>query len=251
MTPEEENMPFDRTGPSSFGLPEGYFEQSARAVFNKVEWLEEHKEFPMLLSLQVTKAFSVPAGYFEKDGELLQYPALLAIKKQRPFTVPGGYFEAQELNELSTVLNGKEEVLAFIPKQNGFRVTDTYFEKKEVQLQHLLSKKEQPARVISLFGPKIRLAVAATLITALGLWLYQANTPTPVQEEKDCGTMACLDKLELLKSKSIESLETEELYDLVNSKDLEKKLQNKEAASAKTSHDSLEDELIDELPDEI
>ncbi len=249
MTPEEEHIPFDRTDPNPFGLPAGYFQQSARSVFDKIEWLEEHKEFPVLASLQDKQAFAVPASYFEHREELLHYPALMALKKQQPFAVPDGYFEAQEVNELAKVMNAEENTFAFIPKQNSFSVPAAYFAEKELQLQQVSAIQARPARIIFLFGPKARLAVAAMLVAALGLWIYQANSP--VEELKDCGTIACIDKIDLLKSKSLESLETDELYDLVNSKDLEKKMQNKETKSADKSHDSLDESLIDELPDEI
>jgi hypothetical protein len=252
MSHEEENKQFDKEG-SRFGLPEGYFQQSARSVFNKVEWLEEHKTYPLLGSLGQKNPFQVPGSYFREAGqklELLEYPALAAIKKQPVFTVPEGYFEELEVAVLAKAMDEEEPRLNLLPKQEPFGVKETYFAENAARLEQMLSKQNKEARVIRLFGSRTaRVAIAAMLTVALGAWLYRVYAPDPGAE--DCGTIACLEKQELLKSKALESMETDELYDLVNSKKLEEKLQNKEKVSGKEVPDSLEDELIDELPDEI
>lgn len=243
-------MPQDREEPKQFGLPQGYFEQSARLVLNRVEWLEEQQAFPGLVPLQKDKAFAVPFGYFERNRELLPYPALLALKKQQPFALPPGYFEAAEISALAKALKDEAPVLAFIPKQQPFKVEDAYFAGKAAQLQHMLSAPAAPARILPLFSQKTwRLAAAAMLVAALGFWIYQANRP--VEELKDCGTIACIDRLELLKSRSIESLDADDLYDLVNSNALEKKLQDKDQPFVAPATDSMEDGWIEELPDGI
>ena len=252
MTQEEENMPFDRSAPNPFGLPEGYFQQSASSVLNRIEWLEEHKAFPRLSVLR-QQAFGFPEHYFEGSAqrlELLETPVLWSLKKQQPFSVPAGYFESLELAGLTAITGEEENVLAAIPKRNAFAIADTYFTENETKLKQMLSKQPQPARVISLFGPKVRMAAAAMLVAVLGLWIYRMNTPAPA-ELKDCGTIACLDKMDLLKSKHLDNLETDDLYDLVNSKDLEKKLSGQEGTVQPKSADSIDDDLMDELPDEI
>jgi hypothetical protein len=251
MSHEEENMQFDKEG-SRFGLPEGYFQQSARSVVNKVEWLEEHKAYPLLGSLGRKSLFQVPGGYFMAAGqklELLNYPALAALKKQRAFTVPKGYFEELEVSLLAKAMNGETPDFIKLPKQESFRVQETYFAENAARLEQQLLKQNKGARVISLFGSRTARIAAAILTIALGTWLYRVYTPGPATG--DCGTIACLDRQELLKSKALESLETDELYDLVNSKKLEKQLENKAAAPQKNKVDSLDDETMDDLMDEI
>ena len=252
MSQEEENKQFEKEG-SRFGLPEGYFQQSARSVVNKVEWLEEHKPYPVLASLGHKNPFGIPAGYFNGAAqhlELLNYPALAAVKKQQAFAVPAGYFEELEVAALATVITDEEPVFVLPPKQEPFRVPDAYFAEKAARLEQRVLKQNKQGRVIRLFASKVtRMAAAALFVMALGTWLYRVYAPAA--ETGDCGTIACLERRELLKSKALESMETEELYDLVNSKKLEEKLQNKEKAPAVQAPDTIEDELIDELPDEI
>src|SRR4051812_4242512 len=110
MSKHPENNDFN-TEPNNFGLPEGYFERSANSLFNKIEWLEEHKEFTHLSELRnlVNSGFIVPLNYFDKsesDLELIAYPDLLKQKSSVPngFIVPENYFEDAEVNELTEVL---------------------------------------------------------------------------------------------------------------------------------------------------
>src|ERR1043166_4668549 len=82
-------------GKSGFGLPEGYFQSSAARLRDSVEWLEEHKEFPILLENNRKTGFSVPEYYFKNNEFILElgaYPALEKINRTNPFNVPAGYF---------------------------------------------------------------------------------------------------------------------------------------------------------------
>ena|SRR6218665_3123818 len=255
MSREEENKQFESES-SRFGLPEGYFQQSARSVLNRVEWLEEHKVYARLGSLERKPPFGVPAGYFagaEQRMELLDFPNLAALKKHYPFAVPADYFEELEVMSLSKAMDGEEPDLSALPKPSPFRVQDTYFIENSARLEQMLGKQPEKSRVIRLFGARtVRFAAAALLLLALGTWLYTTYRPArAVLPDEDCATIACLDRQELLKSKTLENLETDELYDLVNSKELEKKLENKNAAPGQKAADSLDDAAMDDLMDEI
>lgn len=247
---------FDNTAKNDnpdFGLPEGYFQKSAGALMNKIEWLEEHKEFPILSTFKNKIVFGLPENYFnsnEQKLELLDCPVLGAIEKKNLFVTPENYFENAETVALSEVIGDPETQLNFIPRQNNFKVDENYFSMNAIQIEQLLLEKRKPFRIISLFRSKIGLAAAALLVATLGLWTY--NFYFKAAEVKDCGTMACIDKAELLKSKSLEGLETDELYELVNAKKLEKKLEKKSTESKKikradTAIGDADDYLLDEI----
>ena len=94
-------------------------------------------------------------------------------------------------------------------------------------------------------------SVAALLVIVLGLWVY--NTYYKMAEVNDCGTLACIDKIDLVKAKHLENIDTEELYKLVNTKKLEENLASASASTTTTqnadtsSNTSSTNDLLDEL----
>ena len=260
MKDENEHIPFN-SEPGNFGLPGGYFQKSATSIFNKIEWQEEHKDFPKLTELKhqnTNYGFNVPVEYFAKSAEHfenLRYPALFSLKRNSGFSVPADYFEQAEVNELGKVLSdAKDELFSFenltsLTKENNFKVDGDFFERSDKQIHSLLEKPAK-GRVINLFMRRIAFAGAALLVVSLGLWIYNFYFATA--ELKDCGTMACIDKQDLVMTKNLESMDNEELYELVNSGDLEKKLDIKEQPKNKETKDSSLKELsTDDLLDEI
>jgi hypothetical protein len=251
----ENNQPGNRE--QSFGLPEGYFHRSAQSIFNKIAWQEEHREFPTLLTLQKKNGFRVPEASFPKTEqklELLQYPVLRAVPQLNPFLVPGDYFQDHELKELARALENTNDELSgldtlmSIKKQNSFVVDAGYFEKNEAILEKRLISK--PAKVISLYARIAGYGVAAMLLLVLGIWIYTVYN-TPVQPE-DCGTIACLDKQDLMQSKNLERLDDDELYELVDPSVLQQKLEVPGAGSIQeetpdSAGDLYEDELLEDL----
>jgi hypothetical protein len=245
--------------PGNFGLPGNYFQKSAYSILNKIEWQEEHKDFPKLNTHKNKNGFIVPASYFSKNElqlELMQYPNLISLKNVNAFRVPENYFEGRETAELSKVLNESANdlqsfhILGSIKKENNFTVSQDYFSKNGLRLINLLEPGKR-ARVIHLFSRRIGYAVAAMLLIAIGIWIYNFYF-APVQM-KDCGTIACVDKQDLVKTKNLESLDNEELYELVNPKELEKKLEIKEDKNVKKDlkDSSLKSIPTDDLLDEI
>lgn len=236
-----------------FGLPGGYFQRSAASVMNKIEWIEEHRPYAKLSALKDNSGFSVPGGYFDKlelRTELIELPMLGRFVKKNVFSTPPGYFEDLEVLELSNVIGEGEFKPLFPGSQGSFTVKKDYFAYKEKQLRQLLAADKKPARLIVLFGQKAWLAAAAILLLAIGFWAYSLYVqPLPVN---DCGTMACVDKNEVLRSKSLETIDTDELYELIDTKKLEKKLDQKSGGTTENKKsDSLLDAAEDYLLEEI
>lgn len=203
MKNENENKKGNE-GADNFSVPENYFKESASAIFNKVEWQEEHRLFPSLVALKQKRGlgngFSVPQNYFsqkENGIERLQHPILGMLNKDTCFSVP-----------------------------------ENYFEKKQTQLISLIGKTKQ-TRVISLFKKRSYLAVAALFVISLGFWIYTSYAPSTAVE--DCGTLACIEKEDLVKSINLENFENEDLYELLNTSDLEMEEEQKPNSSGNTN----------------
>jgi len=246
--------------PNNFGLPDGYFKKSADSIFNKIEWIEEHKPYKRLTELKEknNSGFIVPENYFdnlERKLELIAYPKLSTVKKQSGFIVPDNYFEDQEINELAkTLKDGNERAsfknLAAIKKENPFAVEDNYFTESAERITSALTTK--PVKVIKLFGAKTWYSAAAAIVAVtIGIWIY--NQYFKVSNTEDCGTLACVDKVDLVKTKNLENLESDELYELVDTKKLEEKLEVKSnrGAEKKEADTSLKNVDTEDLLDEI
>lgn len=251
MKEENENN-YSNERPGNFGLPEGYFQKSAGSIMNKIEWQEEHKDFPRLTELKTDNGFLTPENYFtvnEKNLELINYPILNKLKSQNAFSIPSNYFEEFEIAELAKVIVDSETQFAkleALKKESSFKLPENYFEKSSKSISSKIKIRKE-AKVISLFTKRIRFAAAAIFVIVTGVWLYNFYFPaiTPI----DCGTIACLDKQDIVKSKSIESLEDEQLYELVDPSALKKKLDSNNNIQTKSKDSSektfVEEELLD------
>ncbi len=217
---------------SGFSMPKGYFSASSNQLFDKLMWLEEHKEFPVLQSLKDKSGFTVPSNYFEKleqHLELIPYEQLvIEHQKPHPFKTPANYFE--EVAPIYTQL-------ASIEKINPFATPANYFESTKEKLY-------PKTRIISLFTKRIGYSIAAILTICLGIWLVQALSEDKI--EKDCGALACIDRNDLLKSNAVQNLDEDNLYDVVNAKALEEKLQGK-----KTEKITIDSALLDAAEENI
>ena len=243
--------------PNDFGLPGGYFQRSAGSILNKIEWIEEHKEYPRLSELKKEPGFAVPQNYFEASEaqlELLSCPNLVKKGKNTGFDVPKNYFSENEIISLSKALTGEANELQgysrlnSLEKKNPFRLDENYFEKSG---QQIISSVNRPTKVVKLFGAKTWYSVAAAIFAiTIGLWIYNYYFMPVVS--KDCGTLACVDKTDLVKTKNLENLDEDQLYEIVNTKKLEEKLEKKEnKKEIKDADTSLKNISTDELLDEI
>jgi hypothetical protein len=245
--------------PDNFGLPQGYFQNSANSIVNKIEWVEEHKNFPALEKLKKQSSFIVPNDYFvnnENKLELIEFPKLSALNKINAFKTPANYFNELEEKQFVHFFNENDleilgEKLSTIPKQANFKVKENYFDSSAEKISNSLLNEKKGGKLIKLFSPKIYYAAAAILTITLGLWFY--NHYFLVAETKDCGTLACVDKADLLKTKNLENLDNDQLYELVDTKKLEEKLENKTNNTTKNEDidTSLNNVSVDDLLDEI
>lgn len=216
---------------NSFGLPEGYFQKSARSVLNKIEWQNEHKDFLRLPELKGRAGFEIPENYFRKNGYKLEmscYPALKDVKVKDVFVVPENYFDENKRLVLQASLRSADEpaddlkTKPLIVKTNPFTTPGNYFETKADSLTKALLPAS--GRVINLFSKRLGFSVAAMLMLAMGVWMYVVYFNRPAEE--DCGTIACLDKKDLMKTKTLERMDDDELYELVDPTVLEKRIQD-------------------------
>ena len=245
--------------PNNFGLPQGYFQNSANSIVNKIEWVEEHKNFPALEKLKKQSGFIIPNDYFvnnENKLELIEFPKLSALNKINAFKTPANYFNELEEKQFVHFFNENDleilgEKLSTIPKQANFKVKENYFDSSAEKISNSLLNEKKGGKLIKLFSPKIYYAAAAILTITLGLWFY--NHYFLVAETKDCGTLACVDKADLLKTKNLENLDNDQLYELVDTKKLEQKLENKTNNTTKNEDidTSLNNVSVDDLLDEI
>jgi hypothetical protein len=247
-----ENNPNHST--NQFGLPENYFHTSAQSIVNKIEWQDEHKIFPILVKLKSDTHFKIPQNYFNNSEiklELIDFKILNSIYKINNFNVPSSYFEDNEVKQFSTKMIDVDlelfSKLNSIKKENNFKTNETYFTDKKNKLTSTLVKKNKDAKIIRFNISKSIYAVAALLIIVLGLWMFSIYTAK--SEFKDCGTLACVDKSDLIKSKQLENFDNEDLYEVVNSKTLEQNLE--QATNIKMNDSSLQNNLKEDLIDEL
>lgn len=226
-------------GKQGFSTPSDYFAATSGNILNKLMWLEEHKSYPVLSACKGKSGFVVPDGYFEVltvKTEMLPYQKLYEVHgKNGHFVLPDQYFE--QLPPVSPVLYGIEKV-------NPFEVPAGYFQKNEERLK-------PKGRIVSLFPRRIQYSIAAILVICFGIWTFQALSDK-MNTEKDCGTLACVDKKEILESQDLQTADEDKLYDIVNVKALEEKLkEGKTPVNGKTLHDSALIEAAEAAMDEL
>jgi hypothetical protein len=198
---EEDNR---ANGGPGFGVPGDYFNNSAGAIVNRIECLEELRLYPLLASAKGKLPFVVPEAYFEGNEavlEMLFFPVIRTLPKQNPFAVPEAYFN-DTLERLKPALPPRQE-----------------------------------ARIITFPLRSTLTAIAAALVIALGIWVYSSY-----MSSTDCGGIACVDKHDIIESKVFQSIDDEELYDVVDVDKLEEKLGG---GKTERNYDSTGDERME------
>lgn len=141
-----------------------------------------------LLSNSFTNVYSVPARYFEKlpalvlrrirametadAGEELAElsPLLHLINRATPYQAPAGYFETLEtgkipVSDVQAELKELSPLLSGLKRQTPYEVPAGYF----ANLDHGIPAQKAPARVISFNRGWLRYAVAAVIVTFIGI----------------------------------------------------------------------------------
>ena len=206
-------------GRGGFSLPDGYFGDAARALVNRIEARDELRDYPVLASLRETCPFSVPEGYFADDRlELVRYPSLIELRGSLPLTVPSNYVATAADRLEDAVHAGETPVLAALRRDPPFRAPAGYFDGAGDRVRDLLADRPS-ARIYRL---PVWLNAAAVLVIALGIWYYRHAAPVPAAA--DCGTIACLERDDLVRARALENADDEDLYELIDPGRLESKL---------------------------
>lgn len=231
---------------NSFGVPDDYFGKSAKAIANHLEWQEEMRPFATLSEMDRSIFFRVPDGYFsraEAKHELIPY-ATIAAKKEIAFGLPEDYLSHARLRTIVSVVSGKPAGKGDKDISRMFNIPPDYFQ----QGQSVLKRKGNngKGKIIRL-NPRALMSMAALLLIVFSVWIYKGIFDVPTVAE-DCKTIACIDKKELLNSRNFENLDNEDLYELVNSSLLEKKLLPEVDSGGKMdSLDDWEEEVFEQL----
>lgn len=213
-------------------MPEGYFGSFSKRMMHKIELAEELKEFKILSSLDKKLPFVAPENYFasaEVKSELSSYPELSAAKKQNGFTTPELYFETSAKTIKSKIEIAEElkayPTLSSINKENSFAAPQNYFEGLSHRMReniHVSAEESGVTKILHLiFSKKTAYAIAATLVISFGLYFYNSGKETV---SGDCGTLACLDKKEIIQGSQLLNMDDDALMEMVNADKLSKNL---------------------------
>jgi hypothetical protein len=273
MSKNENNGP-ENNKSNPFGMPDNYFDSFKSRMLLKIELADELKEFNILSGIDKKLPFVTPENYFanslESKVELAPYQKLAALNKENGFATPELYFETASvvtLNKIEAVDELKEfAMLGSLEKQNGFAVPNAYFENLSHELREKIVAEKNKAGVLDnvlhiVFSKKTVYALAATLVLSLGLYFYNSTEKVVAT---DCGTLACLDRKDILKDNQLLPLDEESLMEVVNveslSKNLDKRLQEnekntkgKDAESGSTEKENyvIENVDVNDIVDEI
>ena len=244
---EEENFLFGKNKENPFAAPQGYFDSLSDKVMNKIEVEQERAQFTVLSTITPPQpspkgrgCFTVPQNYFIKNGNLLEYKYELATfselsKVPKPVLKPvtSEYFDALSANVLKQIELADElknySTLAEIKKEKAFAVDLDYFETIADRVKERYhSTENKKVSIIEqvltfIFKPQLTIAYGLVLIVGIGAFLF-FNQPEKIIESGDCKTLACLERKELLNDHTIQSLDDENLYDLVDADELGKQL---------------------------
>ena len=255
---KEENFLFGKDKKNPFDLPADYFDLLPGKLINKIEIIEELEQYPSLSAVNRLLYFAVPENYFIKNENLLEYRYELSVlnelsKIPKPSLKPltEEYLDTLSNNVLKQIEFADElknySALSEISKQKVFAVAPDYFETVADRIKERYHSNKAPKvsiveQVLSLlFKPKMAFAYSIFLIVGIGMFFYfnQTNTITTPEDTGDCKTLACLEKKELLNEHTIQNLDDENLYDLVDVDQLGKQL---------SATDSLNIKKTDSLP---
>lgn len=219
-----------KPGEEGFGLPEGYFDSFTSRLFNRMDADNELAEFKLLSSVPKQNAFAVPENYFEAvsvrteiKAELSSYERLATYRNVYEAVAPDNYFESFA-ERLQHRIELAEEIRAFaalsaIDKENCFVADEAYFESLAGKVKERIHS-PQPAGMIDwlqsiFFTRKLVYAFGLLLIVAVAV-VYQNKKETETDPATDCGTIACLDKKEIMNSTYLKNLDEESLIELID-----------------------------------
>ncbi|MGQ0828524.1 MAG: hypothetical protein ACT4ON_09035 [Bacteroidota bacterium] len=254
---EDENFLFGKDKKNPFVVPTGYFGALPGILLNKIEVIQELEQYPTLSAVSKVRLFSVPQNYFIKNENLLEYKYELVtfnelgkIPKLSLKPLADEYLDAISTKVLKQIEQAEElknySTLSAIDKKKVFDVSPDYFDTVADKVKERYhAEKDQKVSVFeqllnTILKPKIAFAYSIVLITAVGLAVY-FNQPNTLLQSSDCKTLACLERNELLNDRTMQNLDEDNLYDLVDVDELDRQLSGSTA-------DSLANNNIDSLP---
>jgi len=264
----QHNLPNDNKDKNSFDLPLNYFSEFENNLRKKLEVGEELKEFSILSSIKKNNVFEVPSNYFQVSEQQLELKSELVgcsiLQNIKPLTFPAldnDYVKAFQSSihhkiELSDELKNYTTLYS-LDKENGFAVSETYFETFAERVKEKIHQKpEQPISVIDtildvIFGKKI--AFAFGLVTIISLSFYFYSSSEAVIESGNCKTLACLERQDILNNNNtILNFDEDQLIDMVDmntlNKQVDSEINNTKNQIDKSLIDSItEEDLVDEL----
>ena len=276
MNKNEENSKPNKKENNPFSLPDGYFGSFSQKMMLKIEMAEELKEFKLLSSIDKKLPFITPDNYFariEVKNELAAYPKLASVKtfncrtgSQNGFVVPELYFETST-KAIANKIELSEELKAYpvlnaIEKQNVFVAPQNYFEGLSHAIRaNMFGDQKQESSVTKIlhlvFSKKTAYAIAAMLVVSLGLYFYAEGIHLDNSGEEtvtgNCGTLACMEKSEILKSNQVSNMDEESLMNLVDPVQLSKNLKEASKTSDKKEETNyiLDNADVNDIVDEI
>ncbi|HYM94366.1 MAG TPA: hypothetical protein VET23_09530 [Chitinophagaceae bacterium] len=210
-------------------VPDGYFEELANQVLNRVKNL--HKEnaqdelvylSPLLSSLSIKNPYSVPEGYFESLEERLS-----TVHENKNYQSP-----QEELAAISPLLSR-------LNKQGPYNLPQGYFETLEEMLGSRLDKKPE-RKVVSIVNRSwFRYAAAAVLVgaVAVGGFLFEGKKSS-IDPNKNPDEWV---------AKNVKKVSTDKLDDFIKLADEESSAKEVSAAKDEKS-DDIKD-LMKDVPE--
>ena len=177
--------------PEVYSVPEGYFENFAQSVLQKIE------------------QNNVSAS---EELETLS-PLLAGLSRQMPYTVPQGYFS--EISSQIPGITSEEvlpEILVKVGKSMPYAVPADYFESLPSKILAKITPVKQSAKVISFGTPRwMRYAAAAMMagvITISSIFFFRSkNTDPSVHSEEWV-------------AKKLKNVSNQELEEFINTADI-------------------------------
>jgi len=234
MSEKEKNSNTD-TSKDGFAVPANYFEDAASEIRNKIACSEELQQYAILSKLKKQTGFTVPVDYFRQASDLALYPTLTGAGKKSPFIVPENYFR-ENADSLVTLLSNDTTAshVLHASNQNPFVVDGDYFARSASAIQERLHVPK--TKVIHLHVRRSVLAAAAIFVIVIAVTLYQHYFKRP--QVNECVSLACLEQNVLLKTKNLESMENDELYELVDPGELLQQLEKDNTVPVRLNTDS-------------
>lgn len=258
-TGEENVLPgYGKQNP--FAVPEGYFDTLSARIMAKIEYADELEGFAMLAQLKKPQPFKAPEGYFGKVDNALEYREELSefellskIGKPVLKEIDAAYFNAMEAKvqqqmEIAEELN-QYETLASLEKQNNFAVNAGYFDTIADRVKERYHAESSQSSVLQrifahISKPRIAFAYSFILLISAGLIYYKTRPQSPVMpEDTDCHTLACLEKREMLNEKTVNEMNDDNLYEMVDVDALSKQL----SSDSTTVADSMQVNKLDSV----